>query len=263
MRTERTTSISGGKRRLRIVAAGLLLGLLAGQHAPANEARATSLVVLPIKLLDTSGEPTDQTSQHAGRLIGMADELATDLTRSGLYRATVIPADQLRNGCPSESVPCLLKFAQAQGADAIFIGVVHKSSTLIMQLWADSSTPGPAEISTPATSTSAGTLTRLGDVLRCSSPSRSATVCRSLVELGGSSALPSLFASTAANSSWLYGTTPAKPQAARPVTTTAKPISASRLPIRTQSRRLNGLLPSWRTPRSGYPIAGRLCSGSR
>jgi hypothetical protein len=136
MRTGKTTSTSGGKRRLKIGAAGLLLGLLAGQHALANEARAASLVLLPIKLLDTSGEPTDQASQHAGRLIGMADELATDLSHSGLYRATAISADQLRNGCPTESVPCLLKFAQAQGADAIFIGVVHKSSTLIMQLWA-------------------------------------------------------------------------------------------------------------------------------
>jgi hypothetical protein len=129
-------SIYGGKRCLKIGAAGLLLGLLAGPPAQANEARAASLVVLPIKLLDTSGEPTDQASQHAGRLIGMAEGLATDLTHSGLYRATVISTDQLRNGCPSESVPCLLKFAQAQGADAIFIGVVHKSSTLIMQLWA-------------------------------------------------------------------------------------------------------------------------------
>jgi hypothetical protein len=132
----RTTSLHGVKSRLKIAAAGLLLGLLGGPPAQANEARAAALVVLPIKLLDTSGEPTDQASQHAGRLIGMAEGLATDLTHSGLYRATVISADQLQNGCPAESVPCLLKFAQAQGADAIFIGVVHKSSTLIMQLWA-------------------------------------------------------------------------------------------------------------------------------
>jgi hypothetical protein len=133
---QRLASICGDKRCLTIGAAGLLLGLLAGPHAQANEARAASLVVLPIKLLDTSGEPTDQASQHAGRLVSMAEGLATDLTHSGLYRATAISADQLRAGCPSESVPCLLKFAQARGADAIFIGVVHKSSTLIMQLWA-------------------------------------------------------------------------------------------------------------------------------
>jgi len=136
MRMQRMAYSYGDKRCLKIGAAGLFLGLLAGPPAQANESRASSLVVLPIKLLDTSGEPTDQASQHAEWRIGMAEGLATDLTHSGLYRATVISADQLRNSCPSESVPCLLKFAQAQGADAIFIGVVHKSSTLIMQLWA-------------------------------------------------------------------------------------------------------------------------------
>lgn len=130
------SSTFGGKRRLTISIVGFLLGLFIGPPAQAKEARAAALVMLPIKLLDTSGEPTNQASQHAGRLIGMAENLATDLTRSGLYRTSVISTDQLRNGCPSESVACLLKFAQAQGADAIFIGVVHKSSTLIMQLWA-------------------------------------------------------------------------------------------------------------------------------
>ncbi|KQP03431.1 hypothetical protein ASF26_13385 [Methylobacterium sp. Leaf93] len=94
------------------------------------------MVVLPIKLLDTSGEPTDQTSEHTERLARLADGLATNLTRSGLYRATVLPADNLRQDCPSEAVACLLKAAQTRGAELILVGVVHKSSTLIMQLWA-------------------------------------------------------------------------------------------------------------------------------
>ncbi|MCC0809312.1 DUF2380 domain-containing protein [Methylobacterium sp. W2] len=117
-------------------AAGLLLTALASPCAHAAEALQTSLVVLPIKLLDTSGEPTDQTAQHAERLLRLANGLATNLTRSGLFRATVLPADNLRQDCPSEAVACLLKAAQGRGAELILVGVVHKSSTLIMQLWA-------------------------------------------------------------------------------------------------------------------------------
>ncbi|MCJ2033884.1 DUF2380 domain-containing protein [Methylobacterium sp. J-068] len=123
-------------KRLASVGAGLLLAALASTRIFRAETPLTPLAVLPIKLLDTSGEPTDQASQHAKRLSSLAQDLATDLTRLGLYRASALSADRLRRDCPSEEVPCLLRSAQAHGADLIFVGVVHKSSTLIMQLWA-------------------------------------------------------------------------------------------------------------------------------
>ncbi|SFV13817.1 Protein of unknown function [Methylobacterium sp. 174MFSha1.1] len=94
------------------------------------------LAVLPIKLLDTSGEPGDQTGQHDRRLERPAHDLAGDLTRASLYRATILSAEDLQQDCPAGEAACLLDAARRQGAELVFIGVVHKSSTLILQIWA-------------------------------------------------------------------------------------------------------------------------------
>lgn len=133
---KRVTLGSCGNSLMKISGFGLLIAAVVCSPAHAAGAVPSTLVVLPIKLLDTSNEPTDQASQHAKRLVDFADHLAGDLTRSGLYRASVITADRLRQDCRSEETACLLKVAQAHGAETIFVGVVHKSSTLIMQLWA-------------------------------------------------------------------------------------------------------------------------------
>ncbi len=115
--------------RLRSGALGLLLGAAAALDGHAAETPPT-IAVLPIKLLDTSGEPTDQAPQHGVRLARMADDLAADLTRTGRYRATVLPAAVVERDCPTG------KAARRQGAALVFVGVVHKSSTLILQIWA-------------------------------------------------------------------------------------------------------------------------------
>ncbi|CAX17134.1 protein of unknown function (plasmid) [Methylorubrum extorquens DM4] len=126
-----------GKRLLpQISAIGLLLAALAPSPAGSAERRPIPLSVLPLKLLDTSNEPTDQSAQHAARLARMADSLAIDLTRSGLFQATAVSADHLLRSCPSGEAECLLRAAREEGAELIFVGVVHKSSTLILQLWA-------------------------------------------------------------------------------------------------------------------------------
>lgn len=124
------------RRLLPIGLMGSALASLTGVPAPAKEAPPISMAVLPLKLLDTSGEPVDQSAQHAGRLARLTEELAHDLTGTGLYRASVLPADRLTQDCPSGHATCLLQAARNRGAQLIFVGVVHKSSTLILQLWA-------------------------------------------------------------------------------------------------------------------------------
>ncbi len=135
---DRTVTARRWTRRgsARIGAAAVLIAALAGPTAPAAETAPTPLAILPIKLLDTSGEPVDQAARHGERLVRLADSLAAELTRSGPYRATVLPAARLRQDCPTQAAPCLLATARAQGAALILVGVVHKSSTLILQLWA-------------------------------------------------------------------------------------------------------------------------------
>ncbi|MER7585869.1 DUF2380 domain-containing protein [Kitasatospora sp. NPDC097691] len=97
---------------------------------------ATTLAVLPIKLLDTSAEPKDQTAEHHLRLQTMAVELTSDLGSLGRYRTVPVLAEDVQRTCTKETTTCLLSTARAQGAELVFVGVVHKSSTLIMQMWA-------------------------------------------------------------------------------------------------------------------------------
>lgn len=108
--------------------------------APATAAEDTgraALAVLPIKLLDTSQEPTDQSAEHARRLAAMAETLARDLKRTGAFEDTVlIDRQAIIQACPQETPACLLAAAKARGATFAFVGVVQKSSMLIMQMWA-------------------------------------------------------------------------------------------------------------------------------
>lgn len=130
---------AGLRRRATAWALGSLalsLAALGTSRAEAVKAMPVPVAVLPIKLLDTSGEQTDQTLQHAERLQRLAEDLTADLTRSSRYRASMLPAERLLKDCPSGEAPCLLQAARAGGAELVFIGVVHKSSTLILQLWA-------------------------------------------------------------------------------------------------------------------------------
>ncbi|MDR7040309.1 hypothetical protein J2X36_005091 [Methylobacterium sp. BE186] len=124
------------RRFFRIGVVAGALAWLAGTPVRAAGTTPVPVAVLPLKLLDTSGEPADQSAQHAVRLARLTDELAVDLTSTGLYRAEVLPAERLRQDCPTDQAACLLQVAQDRGAQLIFVGVVHKSSTLILQLWA-------------------------------------------------------------------------------------------------------------------------------
>lgn len=132
---ERSVGLARRRRLARFRLAALVLTALAATHAGADEP-PPSLAVLPIKLLDTSGEPTDQAAQHAERLARLGGSLAADLTRLGLARATLLPADGPLRACSTGDAACVLRVAREEGAEWVFVGVVHKSSTLILQLWA-------------------------------------------------------------------------------------------------------------------------------
>lgn len=133
---ERPVGMARHKRFAWIPCVALASAALAASPARADDLRPPSLAVLPIKLLDTSGEPTDQAAQHAQRLARLGEHLAADLTRLGLARATPLPIDGPLRACPSGDAACLLRVARDEGAEWVFVGVVHKSSTLILQLWA-------------------------------------------------------------------------------------------------------------------------------
>jgi hypothetical protein len=106
------------------------------QSAGADTLLPPKVAILPIKLLDTSAEPKDQSADHARRLEVLASDLSDDLRKTGLFRTVTITSDVLRQRCPGEGADCLLQLARDEGARFVFLGVVHKSSTLILQMWA-------------------------------------------------------------------------------------------------------------------------------
>lgn len=114
-----------------LIAIIFLLPVFAANAAPADD----KIAVLPIKILDTSGEAEDQKQQHERRLRNMAAALAADVKRAGRYDAVLLSQEDVQAACPRESPECLFDYAQKQHAKYVFIGVVHKSSTLIMQIF--------------------------------------------------------------------------------------------------------------------------------
>lgn len=91
---------------------------------------AGPLVVLPVKLLDTSHEARDQTREHDRRLNLLAEVLAADLQGRTMSR------DEVAAGCPQETADCLISLLRQGGAERGLFVVVQKSSTLILQVFA-------------------------------------------------------------------------------------------------------------------------------
>jgi hypothetical protein len=114
----------------------MILAVCLGSLARADSQLPPKVAILPIKLLDTSAEPLDQSADHAQRLGTMASDLTVDLRETGLFQTVRVEPEALRQRCPDEAADCLMELARDAGARLVFLGVVHKSSTLILQMWA-------------------------------------------------------------------------------------------------------------------------------
>ena len=120
---------------LRSTVAIAILGLtaaLGGPRARADVAPAepVALAVLNLDYVDTSGEPTDQTSAHQRRAADFVSALQRDLAANGQYR--VVPMSCGSEPCEPAMNPAeLQKAARAAGARFVLLGGVHKMSTLV------------------------------------------------------------------------------------------------------------------------------------
>lgn len=95
-------------------------------------AQAAELAILPVKLLDTSGEVKDQVAAHEARL-----DLFTEELLQQLGTASRIPAADVAAACTPETSQCLLSLARGDGAGQALFVVVQKTSTLILQIFAN------------------------------------------------------------------------------------------------------------------------------
>jgi hypothetical protein len=123
---------------LRSTVAIAILGLTAGIGGPRARAEVVptqpaALAVLNLDYIDTSGEPTDQTSAHQRRAADFVSALQRDLAANGQYR--VVPMSCGSEPCEPVMSPAeLQKAARAAGAKFVVLGGVHKMSTLVQ--WA-------------------------------------------------------------------------------------------------------------------------------
>ncbi|QRZ12283.1 DUF2380 domain-containing protein [Paracoccus methylovorus] len=90
---------------------------------------AEGIALFPVKLLDTSQEVRDQTTDHERRL-----GILTDILYSELDGAKLIGLGSISH-CQPQTTDCLLAVAQdAETTQAVFV-VVQKASTLILQIF--------------------------------------------------------------------------------------------------------------------------------
>ncbi|MBB2964262.1 DUF2380 domain-containing protein [Methylobacterium sp. R2-1] len=129
------TALKASRVRRRLIATTAVAIGCAWSLTAAAVPSGKTVAMLPMKLLDTSAEPTDQVNDHTRRLEVMGNSLAADLSKAGVYNVVEVTAADLKKNCPSEDAKCLLQTARQAGASYMLIGVVHKSSSLIMQLF--------------------------------------------------------------------------------------------------------------------------------
>jgi len=96
-------------------------------------ASAQGIALMPLRFLDTSHEPADQAARHDARLALMTEEIARGLGGAGQVR--VVTARDMDLACPQASPPCLNRLAADGGSRRAVYVVVHKSSTLILQVF--------------------------------------------------------------------------------------------------------------------------------
>lgn len=84
--------------------------------------------ILPVKMLDTSGEAQDQQADHDRRTALLAQVLGEELPA-----ALITPQDLA--ACQPQTTDCLLSTTAAAGADRALFIVAQKTSTLILQLF--------------------------------------------------------------------------------------------------------------------------------
>lgn len=125
----------------RFIALALLgASALSAPPATAGEAALRSIAVLPFDIVDTSGEPRDQTADHARRLEALRTQVAAALAERGVYDVVDLGpiGDDVATAHARERLfacnGCEVTLARRLGTDRVLVAWVKKVSTLVMSL---------------------------------------------------------------------------------------------------------------------------------
>ncbi len=111
----------------------MFLSAISTALALTGAADARAIALMPVKFFDTSKEARDQQADHNRRITLMAEALRTQLAAGNQVQP--ITAEAVASACNPETVPCLIELAESNTADIATFIVVHKTSTLIMQVF--------------------------------------------------------------------------------------------------------------------------------
>ena len=101
---------------------------------------ADVVAIFPVKMLDTSGEARDQRAEHDCRMGIVAQAVAAELDGAVIIDAATAAA------CQPETTECLLALARDRGADRALFIVAQKTSTLILQIFANLADTGDGRL---------------------------------------------------------------------------------------------------------------------
>jgi hypothetical protein len=127
------------RTRLAALAAACLL-LSAPAHAGSP---APTIAVLDFDIVDTSGEPRDQSADHARRLEALRAYVSAELDARGVYDVVDLAPirDDVAAAFARERLHacngCDVALARKVGADRVLVAWVKKVSTLVMSLEAE------------------------------------------------------------------------------------------------------------------------------
>ncbi len=114
-------------------AIGIAIVCLATMSVASLVRAAETLMMTPFGFVDTSGEPRDQSAEHARRLAAMSRDIRQSLEKKGDYRVVAPPPGS--KPCPDGDNECILKEARAAGADLVLAAAVQKASTMESNVW--------------------------------------------------------------------------------------------------------------------------------
>lgn len=117
--------------RGRFVAALLILAGIAGPSPAPHAQAAAPLAVAAFDFRDTSGEPRDQTAEHAARLKLFDAALREELARHARIRPLALACRVELCSARNAGLEAVLAQAKAAQAHFLMIGEFHKISTLI------------------------------------------------------------------------------------------------------------------------------------
>ena len=89
------------------------------------------VAVFDFDYTDTSGEPRDQSAEHAARLAAFVNGLRSDLAASGRFEPVEIACASPPCTVGNTPAPALIAAAKAAGARLMVYGGIEKMSTLI------------------------------------------------------------------------------------------------------------------------------------